>query len=181
MKRLFTVMAVALMLPAVALAGPNEDLLMAAEKGKTKRILEALENGADVNAADPRGWTPLMKAVTHNHSEAVNLLIERGANVNAREKILGLMPLMMSGTEGGADMVSLLLDSGAHVNAVDNNGSTALMIYCVAGRGDIIGLLVGRGADVNIKNKHGGTALKLATMTGNAGIVKLLKEAGARE
>ncbi len=181
MKCLFTAAVVILFLPAVLLAGPNEDLLEAAEKGKVKRILKALENGADVNTRGPVGRTPLMKAVTHQHLEAAGLLIERGADVNAKESALGLTSLMMASTEGGEDLVNLLLDRGALINAVADNGATALMICCVGGSENIVRLLVTRGANVNVKGKHGGTALKLALMRGNAGIVKLLKEAGARE
>ena len=54
-----------------------------------------LEKGAEIEARDTYGWTPLMIAIWYSTPKIVQLLIEKGAEVNARDKD-GLTPLMIA-------------------------------------------------------------------------------------
>ena len=45
-----------------------------------------VENGADINVPDQRGWTPLMIAVNKNYPEIVEYLISQGVNVDQKDK-----------------------------------------------------------------------------------------------
>jgi ankyrin repeat protein len=61
----------------------NDELLTAAEKGDTGKVRALLAKGADVNAKDSDGATPLMLAPnTSGHTETVHTLRSAGADVN---------------------------------------------------------------------------------------------------
>lgn len=83
-----------------------------------------LANGADINAVNDEGVT-IRHIVTD--PDAVSLLVEKGANVEAHAK-RGWTPLMMqmNNQENGPDVVAGLLAHGADPNAVGNDGETAL-------------------------------------------------------
>ena len=58
--------------------------MCAAFDGKTAAVEALLHLGADINAADEKGWTPLINAAAHNHEDVVEMLILKGADVHAR-------------------------------------------------------------------------------------------------
>ena len=49
--------------------------------GDAREIEEALRNGANANAKDNDGWTALMQAAVHGHTETAELLLKHGAEV----------------------------------------------------------------------------------------------------
>ena len=91
-------------------------------------VQKLIEYGADINAEDLHGCTPL-----HTASEGPGpkggsvhrLLLEHGAEVNARRKD-GSTPLHRASLIGLPEVVRLLLEHGADVKAEDNSGRTAL-------------------------------------------------------
>jgi len=84
-------------------------LMMAALKGDMDGATMLLERGAQVNKS---GWTPLHYAATGPEPRLVRLLIDRGAELNARSPN-GTTPLMMAAQYGSEDSVNLLLERGA--------------------------------------------------------------------
>lgn len=64
----------------------RDALLTAASDGNLQRIGELLAEGADVNARDGEGFTPLIRATRNRHVDAVKLLLDKGADPNARSK-----------------------------------------------------------------------------------------------
>ena len=84
--------------------------MLAAGKSSTPEIVQLLlEKGADVNARNTAGWTPLLHAAQFSSSEIVELLIEKGADVNARGT-LGMTPLSVCSHDA---VKQLLIDAGA--------------------------------------------------------------------
>jgi len=70
--------------------------------------------GADVNAVDTNGCTPLHRAATNEKIDIVELLIQKGANVNAVDKT-GYTPLWYAEYGGSKKAVTeLLIKCGAH-------------------------------------------------------------------
>ncbi|MCA1959867.1 MAG: ankyrin repeat domain-containing protein [Desulfomonile sp.] len=67
----------------VACGGRNANLFASCEAGDVDRIKSLLDRGADVNARNRNGETPLMVAAGLLYPDAVRLLIARGADVNA--------------------------------------------------------------------------------------------------
>ena len=119
-----------------------------------------IKAGADVNAKDLHGRTPLMHLQNadglmdwEDDTEFyVKVLIDAGADVNARDND-GMTPLMHITNEKCAQQ---LIDAGADVNAKDNKGRTPLMLI---GGDDNIEALIKAGADVNAKDNDGQTVL----------------------
>jgi ankyrin repeat protein len=116
-----------------------------------------LEVGADVEAQTVLGATALFPAATTS-AEITKLLLDHGANPNARAKS-GATPILMT---RGAEVIGLLLAGGADARARSKAGETALMEAAI--RGDVAGakLLLDKGADVNAADHRGYTALLLA-------------------
>jgi ankyrin repeat protein len=75
-------------------------------------VKQHLDAGADVNAKDDSGWTPLHRAVSKVHNKIAKLLIEEGADVNALNKD-GLAPLDYAENE----TFGVLIDHGAKSGA----------------------------------------------------------------
>ena len=79
-----------------------------------RRLLDA---GADPDTATPGGETALMTAARTGNVDAVTLLLDRGANVNAKDTARAQTALMWAVTENHPDIVKLLVARGADVNA----------------------------------------------------------------
>jgi ankyrin repeat protein len=135
-----------------------------------------LEVGADVEAQTVLGATALFPAATTS-AEITKLLLEHGANPNARAKS-GATPILMT---RGADVIGLLLAGGAEARAQSKAGETALMEAAI--RGDVAGakLLLDKGAEVNAADHRGFTALLLAAQYDGDSpeLVRLLLSRGA--
>ncbi len=82
-----------------------------------------LAHGANINARNHLGKTPLSEAITFGHNAIANALIEAGADVNLAD-IYGLTPLHRALIDGNKVMVEMLLRSGADVHATDDKGYT---------------------------------------------------------
>ena len=108
-----------------------------------------LKAGADPNAAEPRGgMTPLMHTAVSGSLDAMRMLLDKGASVNAANGA-GLTALMMSVTD--IDKVSLLLERGADVNAVTKRGRSALLLAAMSDNSaGIVRLLMAKGADPKV-------------------------------
>lgn len=122
---------------------------------------------------------PLQVASSRGHLDVVKLLLESGANVNARVKDWGTA-LCSASHNGHLDVVKVLLESGADLN---EEGELAegppLHVASLHGYLDIVKLLLESGADVNAQGGVYGTALQAASHSGHLEITKQLLESGA--
>ena len=123
-------------------------------------IKQALEKGADVDEGDAKGRTSLMMAVSSEETEdLVKLLLNYGANVNARDcdgnSVLHYALQMMN-----QSVIRTLLRHGANVNACDNEGRNALQKvlskqytneYCRREMKGIVTLLLDYGVKIAIQ------------------------------
>lgn len=122
----------------------------------------------------------LLRAVKGWYIATVQLLLDRGADVNVKDK-KGITVLMWAALHCRTDIVKSLLAKGSNVNAKDKKGRTALMAAAHFGDTEIVKLLLDHGADVNVKDKKGETALKRAKKAGKTKIIELLKQHGAKD
>ena len=107
----------------------TQTLLSVAESASVEEIVRLVQEGADVNAADEYGRTPLMYAAEYNPNPDVSrFLIEKEANVNAASAG-GRTPLMYAAEKYNfnPDVLRFLIDKGANVNAASADGWTPLM------------------------------------------------------
>lgn len=136
-----------------------------------------LDKGAEVNARNRRGSTPLLWAI-HDLAK-VRMLVEAGAEVNSKQSE-GRTPLYQAASLGnGLATVRFLLDKGADPNVATMIGLTPLMAAANRGDSELIRLLIARKAKVDARAGTGGTALIAAAASGEPAAVKLLLEAGA--
>ena len=135
-----------------------------AEVRDTARFL--LDLGVDPNGKDKEGWTPLMEAARSgsNYQSLVRLLLDRGADVNARCSCPGVLdggwtPLMLATWNRNEEVVDILLSKGADVSQRNNRGETPLVLAAYRYDMQIFRSVLDRSADVNVKAADGRTAL----------------------
>src|SRR5207249_4650308 len=127
----------------------------------------------------------LMWAVSENHPEAVKVLVEWGADVNAVSSVLdgeprkdiidgrtakdgtalqalhttfprgGLTPLLFAARQGALQCARLLIDAGADVNHADPDGISPIVLAIINGHYDVAALLIDHDANVNIADPGG--------------------------
>jgi len=143
-------------------------------------VLERIHNDGDPNLGE--GATPLMRAAKDADVTVMRLLLDKGADTNARTKTQKT-PLMyaasrLSGFRGtpnrgseqqALEAISLCLDRGADVNAVDDRGQTPLHLSVASAEDSVLKLLVARGANLQAKDSGGRTPLDLARAGGRGG------------
>jgi ankyrin repeat protein len=180
-----------------------------------------LASGVNVNEQTPYG-TPLLIAAHYQwpslahggalsafnlvaeenrQGDAVKILIEKGADPNARDSegrnalmVMSLETLLVGGVEislqGGGTRESrqqwrrndkavemigeTLLNAGGDLNAADNKGRTPLIYAVASERSAVVKLLLKRGANINARDHSGESALDWAIKTGDEEIIRLL-------
>ncbi len=141
----------------------SSPLMSALYDGDTEQVKTLLtEEGHDPSALDP-GYnsTPLLTAVNLGDLEAVELLLEAGADPNISDAD-GFTPLMGAATYNHVEMISLLKEAGADVNVKEKTmGWTALMYAASNGHEETTKLLLELGADKTITDLDNKTALQL--------------------
>jgi ankyrin repeat protein len=128
-----------------------------------------LQHGAAIDASDDcRGLT-----------EAVEILLNAGANIEAKTRIEEKTALLLAADEGHADVVQVLLNRKADVNTRNRNGQTPLMLAAAGGHLEVVRALLAHGADVTVQDRFANTALRNAEKYGGPTIAQLLRSAGA--
>ncbi len=116
--------------------------------------------GADVNASDQNGWTPLMCAACCGQTRIVSILQRNGARVNEKN-LKGCDALMAAARFGFSETATNLISQGANVNSENVYGTSPLMMAAWYGNIESVKILLRSGADVHHRNKAGQTALSL--------------------
>jgi len=155
----------------------NKALAWAVIDGNLDVVKSTLSRGADINAKDKHGWTPLFHAVKHGEMEIASYLLENGAEVNLIS-VLGTTPLRLASAEGNIDMVKLLLAKGADTNLTGDHGNSPLHRAAEESKNvEVVRMLISRGANVNARSRDGATPLMRSCYVPE--ITKALIESGA--
>ncbi|MDQ7827350.1 MAG: ankyrin repeat domain-containing protein [Candidatus Eremiobacteraeota bacterium] len=127
-------------------------LHFAVRKGKGEIAKLLIAKGADVNARDEKGNTPLFEACQD-----------------------------LPGETQSKDLIKLLLDKGADINARNSKGKTLLHNAVLSGNDNEVKLLLSLGADGSIKDKSGNTPLRYAKKYELKNIIQILQDNGVKE
>jgi ankyrin repeat protein len=158
---------------------PTAPLFRAIALRDVNEVRRTLSTGADVNATNPEGVTPLMRAAMDGEVEIVEtLLAAGGANVNVQSES-GETALLRAALYGRAEIVKLLVARGAAVDAGDREGVTPLMAAAQQGRTDVVRALVDAGAKIGLGDKEGITPLMAAASANRTDALLLLIARGA--
>ena len=125
---------------------PSAKLWDGVYKNNYKKVEEAFNEGADVNMKNDNGVWFLLVASGHGNARMVNLLLEKGIDVN-------------------------ITDDYNY-----NNNNTALSTAVINAKYDVVELLIEKGADINKENNKGDTPLIHAIRFKDYDIVQLLLE-----
>ena len=104
----------------------NDDLIIAAIKGKKDEVMILLSKGANINHRDNRGMTALVYVLQNGYVEVAELLIEKGADVNAKN-IKDWTPLIIVSKNGNLKIAERLIEEGANIYVKDNFNETVLI------------------------------------------------------
>lgn len=143
--RTLAVMTVAAVMTAARLAAADDRMLGAIRANDLAAARAVLAAGADVNAGDDNGTTPLMYAALYDGPEFLRTLIDAGAAVN-QANAFGATALMWAAAQ--TPNVALLIERGADVKARAKDGVTALVAAARHGNGEAMRLLIAAGADL---------------------------------
>ena len=142
-----------------------------------------LKRGFDVNARHGQQNTMLMYAVAQGNLKVAKVLVDAGADVEARNEVghTALRSVVWTG-EKPVEGTKFLIDAGADVNALDDGNWSPLIqaSYDMDGNAVPMGkLLLAAGADPKVVNNEGNTALNVVASRGHVELVPLLLKAGA--
>ena len=156
----------------------NERLLQAAENGDIGEVNELIAGGAEVNAINEDGETPLHVAAEMGDIVAIQQLITAKADVNAKDKY-GKRALHLASLGGHTEIVESLIAAGADVNIVDGSGQTPLHMAASNDHTKTVESLIAAGADINAKDIMEKTPLHWAVLCLRAKALAVLIAKGA--
>ncbi|MHC4963243.1 MAG: ankyrin repeat domain-containing protein, partial [Planctomycetota bacterium] len=140
-----------------------------------------MEYGADVDAIDFLGNTPLHYALFKNRTKAMEMLLKKGASINAANAY-GMTPLhyfQSGGATSAARLIQAMLLSGADPTLQDFKGETILHLFCreMEDFPEVLQDIINKGGNVNQANGIGEYPLHL--VSNNANYVRVLIQNGA--
>ena len=170
MNRIFALFACAAVL---SFADPtSRDWYQAIRENRLADLKSMASSASALNVRDTRGTTPLMYAAAIGSAESLKMLLDAGADVNAKNG-LDVTPLHFAGSD--LVKVRLLVEAGANVNAVSKSGRTALItVSGTPASVETVKLLLSKGADPQVADRLQATALIQAAQANDSDTLRLL-------
>ena len=150
---------------------------MRAQRGLAEKS-ESMANVTKLTPMQKELDDKLISAARDGDILSVRVLIENGADVNAKDE-LGKTVLHLATREGHVEIVKILIEKGADVDVKDNERYTALHWATLDGHIEIAKILIEMDADVDARDIYGWTALHVAAGNERVEITEVLIEKGA--
>jgi hypothetical protein len=125
---------------------------LAAYFGLTGVIMALLKNRHNPDIKDTYDRSPLSWAAENGHEAVVKLLLEKGAELESKDKRWGRTPLSWAAEKGHEAVVKLLLKKGAELESRDWYGRTPLLLVAMKGHEAVVKLLLEKGAKLESKD-----------------------------
>lgn len=176
--------------PASGTAAPDaskdatDDLWAAIAAEDADAAIRAIEDGAKLeDRGGEHDATPLIQATKRNQPRIARVLIDAGADVNAKDSMQD-SAFLYAGAEGLEEILKLTIEAGADVTSTNRYGGTALIPASEHGHVSTVKMLIAAGVPVDHVNNLGWTAMHEAIILNDGGpdqveTVRLLLEAGA--
>ena len=169
-------------------AGVEPGFHESAAIGDLARVRVALDvDPARLDSFSPEGFTALALAAHFGHRDVMQLLIDRGADMNRiAAHRLAVTPLHAALFGSQAEAALLLIERGADVTlarggtGMKRAGWTALHYAAGMGFGALVGPLLDRGADLQREDEEGKTPLQVAIDANHDEIARILRSRGGR-
>lgn len=149
-------------------------LMLAADKGHVEVVERLLSADADVNLFSYYGETALIYSAYGDKPKIVKLLLDHGADVNAKNSELNT-PLLAAASWGKTENFKILIVTpNLEIDAQNIKGETALMFAVENGNPVMVQDLLGRGASIKLKNNKGETVVDLVNSCQNNEVKALI-------
>lgn len=159
----------------VAAMEGDTPLILASRRGDLKAVQTLLAGGADVNAANEKGFTSLMAASQEGHVEVIKALsANKKLDLEAMNWNMDTA-LMLAVQNNQLEAVKALLAIGAQPNYA-KAGMTVLIAASYKGNPDIVRALLEAGADASVVDENNESALDVALNTNKPAVAAVLRE-----
>lgn len=149
-------------------------LIVATEYGNKEAVKVLLENGADIELdATGKEMRAIHFASENNHSEILSLLIEYGAEKEAKDKY-EKTPLHYAAMYNNVECAKILIDADVIIDEKGEDNWTALHYASKTHSLKVAKLLLKADADINAVTEGGLTSLHIASISAGVSIIKLL-------
>jgi ankyrin repeat protein len=149
----------------------DEELIEAAEENNLPEVSRLLSVGADVNAEDRYGNTPLHLACTNGIVQVVVELLQHGSDVDAKDNG-DWTPLHYACYKGHVVVVQALLSRGANTELKDREGDTPLHMASLTDHLAVVKVLLAAGANILAANNLGRLPIHYAVSIGHSAVAK---------
>ena len=154
----------------------------AVELRQIDRVQELLRSGMKADARDSHGMTPLMVAVRHGYDELLDLLVNAGAKVNAKDRASAIGEGRLTALHHACSMgkyreIKWLLEKGADPDALTQSGRTPFTY--VADQRELAMLVLEHKADPNGPNKCADPPIVEAAAQNDLELIRELLKRGA--
>ncbi len=162
------ILAMGMQVNAADAQNRGQQLLAAMEADRTSEAEALVSAGAEVDARDAQGRTPLLIAVDRNNLRLALLLMRAGASINAQAANMDT-PWLLAGARGRGDMLRAMIPLRPDLSIRNRFGGNALIPACERAHLDAIRILLTTGIDVNHVNNLGWTCLLEIVILGQGG------------
>jgi hypothetical protein len=164
------------------LSGVEKELFQAIRDDDLAAVRRCLSSGANVNARDILGVTPIKAAIALNRTNVVRALLDAGYDDFQEGSSSLIYAVVQNRPEITHELLKSMVEKGTAgkiVNQIDKNGYTPLMYAIDRSHVAVAQELLNAGADVNAPGKDGYTPLMMAVAVSKADMVAMLLKAGA--